>query len=786
MKTGFITKQDPNTVPYVDVVGYEPDSTQTDIILPEFTHSIEKGAFSGCADITSVTFPRLLTDVGSEAFKDCTSLKEVTMPECSDHCDISFGAFDGCTSLEKVYIPSCNIVSDSAFSNCTALKEIYIGDQADVSRYAVNDTLWYKEYESDFVILGGVLLEYRGSEKNVTVPEGVWMIGNDAFMNCNSIETVTLPQSIRRIDYLAFFRCTALHSVSLPQGLCEIFPCAFVDCESLTSVRIPDSVTFLGEQVFDGCKQLENIILPLSAVSDICLDSTLTGCPALKTLTFTDSGETVDISDEFISACSVLIRYNGKAKDVAVPEGITRISSCAFAECDSVETVTIPEGVTEIGENAFIGCKNLRSVRLPETLLKIGSGAFAKCPVLTSANIPAGIEYLGPYMFFGCTSVEEYPTDKKTDNIADSNSNNDLIAEQVICKYTGSEKEVCIPDGVKVICEGAFKDNKDIVSVRFPKTLAYLGEEAFSGCTALREIHLPPQAPLDCIGQGAFKGCTALENVFLGNIKYIGDESFKGCTSLRTAVVFGECVEVGFMAFENCTSLGSVVLPDGINEICGGAFRYCPRLKDVYLPAGEDPDLILDEVFDGCTALERRIRCRREANSESIPGVIENGTLRHFDDTDTDCLVIPSSVKRIAAGAFKDCKNLRLIVIPDTVEDIDESAFDGCTNLEDVIIPDGSDIVTPYMLEGTKWYSDNKDGFFILGGTLLEYSGTSRDITVPPSVKRITDEALAQLCSSRGASISLPSTMTEKPDIPTDSIYDPIVCEYKVIPDRAV
>ena len=95
MKTGFITKQDPNTYPYVDVVGYEPDSTQTDLTLPGLTHSIEKGAFSGCTDITSVTFPRLLTDVGSEAFKDCTSLKEVTMPECSDHCDISFGAFDG-------------------------------------------------------------------------------------------------------------------------------------------------------------------------------------------------------------------------------------------------------------------------------------------------------------------------------------------------------------------------------------------------------------------------------------------------------------------------------------------------------------------------------------------------------------------------------------------------------------------------------------------------------------------------------------------------------------------
>jgi len=363
------------------------------------------------------------------------------------------------------------------------------------------------------------------------------------------------------------------------------------------------------------------------------------------------------------------------------------------------------------------------------------------------------------------------------------NANNNISTEQVISRYTGNERKVVIPEGVTRIEDGAFKGNKDIVSVDFPLTLTYIGEEAFSGCISLNEIHL---APIESIGKAAFKGCTALEGLSLGGIKFIGDESFMDCTHLRTVVIYNDCEEVGFSAFKNCTSLESVVLPDSVKEICGGAFENCPRLKDLFLPAGENIEDIFHECFKGCTALERRLRSRKEPPTENIAGVIKNDTLIHFDDTYTDCLTIPSYVKYIAAGAFKDCRNLVSITIPDTVEEIEEGAFYDCPNLEEVNIPDDSDIIDQYSLVDTKWYRDNKNGFFILGGTLLGYNGKSKYIIIPPSVKRITDEALVELCLRYNASISLPSTMTEMPDISTDHAADPLVCVYNVNPDSAV
>ena len=169
--------------------------------------------------------------------------------------------------------------------------------------------------------------------------------------------------------------------------------------------------------------------------------------------------------------------------------------------------------------------------------------------------------------------------------------------------------------------------------------------------------------------------------------------------------------------------------------------------------------------------------------------VIPEGVLRieagaFKGNKDIVCVYLPKSLIYLGDEAFSGCNNLVSVTIPDTVEDIEEGAFDDCPNLEEVNIPDGSDIIDQYSLADTKWYRDNKDGFFILGGTLLGYNGKSGDVIVPPSVRRIVDDVLDSLRSCR--CISLPSTMTEMPDIPSEGFTDPIVSVYEVDPDRAL
>ena len=53
---------------------------------------------------------------------------------------------------------------------------------------------------SDFRMEGSTLVKYRGSEKNVTIPDTVEVIGKSAFEDNKSVELVVLPNSVKRVE----------------------------------------------------------------------------------------------------------------------------------------------------------------------------------------------------------------------------------------------------------------------------------------------------------------------------------------------------------------------------------------------------------------------------------------------------------------------------------------------------------------------------------------------------------------------------------------------------------
>ena len=129
---------------------------------------------------------------------------------------------------------------------------------------------------SDFVIKDGVLKKYSGTESEVIIPNGVTIIGFEAFKRCNSLEKVvipdgvtkirsnafsecggltevTIPKSVSTIGQLAFYHCKSLTNLTIDFGVKKIEPWAFCGCSSLTSISIPDSVTSIGEWAFGNC-----------------------------------------------------------------------------------------------------------------------------------------------------------------------------------------------------------------------------------------------------------------------------------------------------------------------------------------------------------------------------------------------------------------------------------------------------------------------------------------------------------------------------------------------------
>lgn len=69
-----------------------------------------------------------------------------------------------------------------------------------------------------FEIIGRKLIRYRGSEDEVTIPDGVEVIAEGAFRDCRDMCTVTLPEGLKRIENEAFSGARGLRACMRPKA----------------------------------------------------------------------------------------------------------------------------------------------------------------------------------------------------------------------------------------------------------------------------------------------------------------------------------------------------------------------------------------------------------------------------------------------------------------------------------------------------------------------------------------------------------------------------------------
>lgn len=138
-----------------------------------------------------------------------------------------------------------------------------------------------------------------------------------------------------------------------------------------------------------------------------------------------------------------------------------------------------------------------------------------------------------------------------------SNINDFVIENGSLKKYTGTEAEVVIPEGVKYISGGVFANCTTIESVYIPDGVRSIYYRAFKNCTNLKSVRLP--ADIFSVEHDAFDGCANLadENgfVIINNTLY---------------TYFGDA-EV-------------VTIPEGVTEIGDGVFCAKYGVKEIFLP----------------------------------------------------------------------------------------------------------------------------------------------------------------------------------------------------------
>lgn len=172
------------------------------------------------------------------------------------------------------------------------------------------------------------------------------------------------------------------------------------------------------------------------------------------------------------------------------------------------DVIVVPEGVIEIGHKAFCEAK-LKEVILPSTLKQISSFAFSDCRYLKKVTFPEGIRELGFYSFAdtGIENVNFPDSLIKIDNTAFKSTpfmeklkgeRFAVLGERFLCLYNGYDETVEVPNGVEVICSGAFADRKSEdypyfltpTRIILPDSVKRIERSAFKYLRGLREINL--------------------------------------------------------------------------------------------------------------------------------------------------------------------------------------------------------------------------------------------------------------------------------------------------------
>lgn len=236
------------------------------------------------------------------------------------------------------------------------------------------------------------------------------------------------------------------------------------------------------------------------------------------------------------------------------------------------------------------------------------------------------------------------------------------------CKVVADNK-----NSANVIPLNAFKDAKELVSIKLPTTIKKISSNSFSSCHKLININIPNSVTI--IDDEAFSGCEKLELSKLhdGLIK-IGNGAFSKCQNV-TFDLPKTVSEIGEDAFVDCINITSITIPDNITEIKAGAFYVCKSLKEVRLP--DNVAYIGNSAFESCVQLEKVFLSNKLRD-------VGSSAFRRCSQLKT--VIFPESIKNIETGAFRDCPSLLNIEIPDGVmvayAAFDESSFSNDSSIE--------------------------------------------------------------------------------------------------------
>lgn len=329
----------------------------------------------------------------------------------------------------------------------------------------------------------------------------------------------------------------------------------------------------------------------------------LLSCMVLIPTSLTFASETItqeeQVEQDFVIENGVLVKYNGTAEHVVIPNTVTEIGAGAFSSSD-IKSIEMPNTVKKMGEGAFRSCQNLEEITLPNQLKKIEKSLFWNCTNLKKVVLPDSLVLIEENSFWNCRSLETLDIPKSVKRIdGDFSEESPWWKEQVktsplviindnlvrVSNYTKEDgTTVVIPKGVKRISARAFigTGTAYIHKIVIPNTVTAIGDASMT--KSIEEIEIPNS--VKHMGDFVFEDCKRLKKVKLSErLEVIPEGLFFDCKNLRQITLPKSVKKIKQLAFDNCDKLQDIVMSSNVKECASYSFMY-PEGIVLHAPKG--------------------------------------------------------------------------------------------------------------------------------------------------------------------------------------------------------
>ncbi len=568
----------PNTVTTIGMQAFM-GCQFTSISIPSSVKTIEYGAFDESA-LTSLTIPSTVESIGIQIVRSCNLLTSIVVESGNPNYD----------SREN-----CNAIIETATNKLIATCSTTVVPSSVTALGEYSFTHW-KEIPSNLLDHVKIICDNAFDNAlfaSIIIPEGVEIIGKEAFRCCNVMQPISLPASLKTIGDNVFSLCYNLSEVYSynpnPSDISEnVFNYQIWDSSTHEYVPFSNKATLYVPagtkekyQAVNGWKEFTNIVemeeqdtnieFADAKVKEICVANWDTN----------GDGELSVLEASQVNDLGNVFAQNNDIKsfdELRYFKGLTSLKATWFFGCYFLSAITIPENVKEIENLLFYYC-HFKSIGVDENNLNytVDEGVLYNKAKSFLVNFPTYRE--GEFTIpDGVTTINEYA-------------------------FCGSQlSSVTIPDGVRIIKYCGFSGCQ-LSSIVIPKSVNSIASSAFSNCSKVSSIVVDEDNPV----YDSRDNCNAIietesnqliqgsiPTVIPHSVTAIGSSAFSFRDLLSIDIPNG-VQTIGAQAFM-AAGLSSVKIPASITSIGRQAFFACDQLKTVTVE-GKEPCLIEQDAF---------------------------------------------------------------------------------------------------------------------------------------------------------------------------------------------